>query len=106
MDTGHLFEGIFLHISLWLYTEMSILARYPGYTEETMSFLLSKLRFSPIFIAERHAQSVTILFTFSDISSSEIFFNHIELLKLFETMVFHVKFSDLSRGTEKKILKF
>ena len=51
MDTGHPYKGIYLHISFWLYTEMSVYAIYPGYTEETETFLLSNLRFLLVIIA-------------------------------------------------------
>lgn len=58
------------------------------------------------FIMDQRRRSVTIMSTLSDITSSEISFNHIELLKILETKVFRIKFHDLSRETKKKILKF
>ena len=51
MDTGRPYESICRHISLWLHTEMSVYAIYPGYTKETETFLLSKLRFLLVIIA-------------------------------------------------------
>ena len=51
MDARDPYEGTYLHISFLLYTEMSVYAIYPGYTKETETFLLSKLRFLLVIIA-------------------------------------------------------
>ena len=66
MDIGRPFEGICRHISLWLYTKMSVLVIYPGYTEETETFLLSKLRFLLVFIAASECK-MTVLANFEGI---------------------------------------
>ena len=106
MDTGHPFESIYLHISLWLYTETSVYAIYPGYIEETESEILSKLRFSLVFAANLRSRSVSIMSTIlvyvSGKKSSEVN----ERMKTFETFLVRIKFPALSRGTNENCLNF
>ena len=65
-----------------------------------------KNAFSFSFVIDHGRRSVIIMSTISDIGSLEISFNIIEFMKIIETIVFRIKFHDLSRETEKKILEF
>ena len=106
MDTGHPFESIYPHISLWLYTETSVYAIYPGYIEETDSEILSKLRFSLVFTADLRSRSVSIMSTILVYVSGKKSSSVNERRKTFETFLVRIKFPALSRGTNENYLNF